>query len=152
MYTHMAPTLVRKQPLHRNVQRFRGGLVFEAHKLCVSLNSTDQTPLQRAGCDYLKSLPGMGVKKAHQAIFGTAVCSSPTFCKVVDTICKVVDTICKVVATFCKVVATIRSTKEGLIRPSLVLQSVSLPCPSLLCGRVRGNISRVDLQSHKWTL
>jgi len=25
--------------LHRNVLRFRGGLVFKAHKLCVSLNS-----------------------------------------------------------------------------------------------------------------
>jgi len=25
--------------LHRNVQRFRGGLVFRAHGLCVSLNS-----------------------------------------------------------------------------------------------------------------
>jgi len=28
-----------QQPLYRNVQRFRGGLVFEAHRLCVSLNS-----------------------------------------------------------------------------------------------------------------
>ena len=27
------------QPLHRNVQRFRGGLVFKAHILCASLNS-----------------------------------------------------------------------------------------------------------------
>ena len=27
------------QLLHRNVQRFRGGLVFKAHRLCVSLNS-----------------------------------------------------------------------------------------------------------------
>ena len=25
--------------VHRNVQRFRGGLVFKAHRLCVSLNS-----------------------------------------------------------------------------------------------------------------
>jgi len=25
--------------LHRNVQRFRGGLVFKDHRLCVSLNS-----------------------------------------------------------------------------------------------------------------
>ena len=25
--------------LYRNVQRFRGGLVFKAHRLCVSLNS-----------------------------------------------------------------------------------------------------------------
>ena len=25
--------------LHRNVQRFRGGRVFKAHRLCVSLNS-----------------------------------------------------------------------------------------------------------------
>ena len=27
------------QLLHRNVQRFRGGLVFKPHRLCVSLNS-----------------------------------------------------------------------------------------------------------------
>jgi len=27
------------QLLHRNVLRFRGGLVFKAHRLCVSLNS-----------------------------------------------------------------------------------------------------------------
>ena len=31
--------LVREQLLHRNLQRFRGGLVFKAHRLCVSLNS-----------------------------------------------------------------------------------------------------------------
>jgi len=30
---------MREQLLHRNVQRFRGGLVFKAHGLCVSLNS-----------------------------------------------------------------------------------------------------------------
>jgi len=29
----------RELLLHRNVQRFRGGLVFKAHRLCVSLNS-----------------------------------------------------------------------------------------------------------------
>ena len=29
----------KQQLLYRNVQRFRGGLVFEAHRLCVSLNS-----------------------------------------------------------------------------------------------------------------
>ena len=28
-----------EQLLHRNVQRFPGGLVFKAHRLCVSLNS-----------------------------------------------------------------------------------------------------------------
>jgi len=28
-----------EQLLHRNVQRFRGGLVYKAHRLCVSLNS-----------------------------------------------------------------------------------------------------------------
>ena len=27
------------QLLHRNMQRLRGGLVFKAHRLCVSLNS-----------------------------------------------------------------------------------------------------------------
>jgi len=29
----------REQLLHRNVQRFRGGLVFKTHRLSVSLNS-----------------------------------------------------------------------------------------------------------------
>jgi len=28
-----------EQLLHSNVQQFRGGLVFKAHRLCVSLNS-----------------------------------------------------------------------------------------------------------------
>jgi len=27
------------EDVHRNVQRFRGGLVFKAHRLCVSLNT-----------------------------------------------------------------------------------------------------------------
>ena len=30
---------ISEQLLHINVQRFRGGLVFKAHRLCVSLNS-----------------------------------------------------------------------------------------------------------------
>ena len=30
---------VSEVKIHRNVQRFRGGLVFKAHRLCVSLNS-----------------------------------------------------------------------------------------------------------------
>jgi len=30
---------IERQLLHRSVQRFRGGLVFEAHRLCVPLNS-----------------------------------------------------------------------------------------------------------------
>ena len=30
---------VPEQLLHINMQRFRGGLVFKAHRLCVSLNS-----------------------------------------------------------------------------------------------------------------
>ena len=30
---------LQAQLLHRNVQRFRGGLVVKAHRLCVSLNS-----------------------------------------------------------------------------------------------------------------
>ena len=29
--------------LHRNAKRFRGGLVFKAHRLCVSLNSRLET-------------------------------------------------------------------------------------------------------------
>ena len=35
----MCSALRGEQVLHRNVQRFRGGLVFKAHRLCVSLNS-----------------------------------------------------------------------------------------------------------------
>ena len=34
-----APPVPPLQLLHRNVQQFRGGLVFKAHRLCVSLNS-----------------------------------------------------------------------------------------------------------------
>ena len=30
---------LRVEGVHRNVPRFRGGLVFKAHRLCVSLNS-----------------------------------------------------------------------------------------------------------------
>ena len=30
---------MEEQPFHRNLLRFRGGLVFKAHGLCVSLNS-----------------------------------------------------------------------------------------------------------------
>jgi len=36
---HCSNPLVRVWVLHRNVQRFRGGLVFKARRLCVSLNS-----------------------------------------------------------------------------------------------------------------
>ena len=39
--------------LHRNVQRFRGGLVFKAQTLCVSLNSrrkNDTKEKRRKGC------------------------------------------------------------------------------------------------------
>ena len=35
----MRPLEEDSQVLHINVQRFRGGLVFKAHRLCVSLNS-----------------------------------------------------------------------------------------------------------------
>jgi len=35
------------QLLHRNVQRFRGGLVFKAHRLCVSLNSRLESNKER---------------------------------------------------------------------------------------------------------
>ena len=31
--------ILQGMALHRNVQRFRGGLVFKAHRLCVSLNA-----------------------------------------------------------------------------------------------------------------
>ena len=34
---------IREELLHRNVQRFRGGLVFKVHRLCVSLNSRLQS-------------------------------------------------------------------------------------------------------------
>ena len=32
-----------RQPLHRNVQRFRGGLVCKARRLCASLNSRPES-------------------------------------------------------------------------------------------------------------
>ena len=38
----------RKQLLHKNEQRFRGGLVFEAHKLRVSLNSRLESNTEEA--------------------------------------------------------------------------------------------------------
>ena len=53
------------KPLHRNVQRFRGGLVFKAHRLCVSFNSrlvsdkeekkftVSGAPLDREGADFI---------------------------------------------------------------------------------------------------
>jgi len=31
------------EPLHRHVQRFRGGLVFKPHRRCVSLNSRSES-------------------------------------------------------------------------------------------------------------
>jgi len=34
-------------PLHRNVQRFRGGLEFKAHRLCVSLDSRLESNKER---------------------------------------------------------------------------------------------------------
>jgi len=36
---YRGPHLFVEKLLHTNVQRFRGGLVFKAHRLCVSLNS-----------------------------------------------------------------------------------------------------------------
>ena len=37
------------QQLHRNVQRFRGGPVFKAHRRCVSLNSRLESNKERRG-------------------------------------------------------------------------------------------------------
>jgi len=37
----------RMRRTHRNVQRFRGGLVFKAHRLCVSLNSRRESNNQK---------------------------------------------------------------------------------------------------------
>ena len=37
------------QLLHRNVQRFRGGLVFKAHRLCVSLNDRLESNKEEEG-------------------------------------------------------------------------------------------------------
>ena len=37
------------QPLYINVQRFRGGLVFKAHRLCVSLNSRLESDKEEEG-------------------------------------------------------------------------------------------------------
>jgi len=41
--------------LHRIVQRFRGGLVFKAHRLCVSLNSRRESNKEEEGYVTLKS-------------------------------------------------------------------------------------------------
>ena len=57
---HNAKT-VRKQACPRNVQRFRGGLVFQAHRLCVSLNSR---------------LDSNTEKEEEE---GTSPCSSPSY-------------------------------------------------------------------------
>ena len=40
---------VHEQLLHRNVQRFRGGLAFKAHRLCVSSNSRLESNKEEEG-------------------------------------------------------------------------------------------------------
>jgi len=39
LFAFLANCIKEVQVLNRNVQRFRGGLAFKAHRLCVSLNS-----------------------------------------------------------------------------------------------------------------
>ena len=49
--------------LHRDVQRFRGGLVIKAHRLCVSLNSRLETKKKVGGC--LRLPGGLGLVDAQ---------------------------------------------------------------------------------------
>ena len=44
---------IREQPLRRNVQRFRGGPVFKADRLCVSLNSRLDSNEEEEVVDFL---------------------------------------------------------------------------------------------------
>ena len=44
--------LQQEEPLHRNVQRSRGGLVFKAHRLVVSLNSESYEEEERTSMRY----------------------------------------------------------------------------------------------------
>ena len=46
--------------LHRNVQRFRGGLVVKAHRLCVSLNSRLQSNSEEEGLAFRDE--GLGLR------------------------------------------------------------------------------------------
>ena len=39
LLVHPGPLRIHSLRIHTNVQRFRGRLVFKAHRLCVSLNS-----------------------------------------------------------------------------------------------------------------
>ena len=40
-----------RRVVYRNLQRFRGGLVFKAHRLCVSLNSRLESNKEEEGDD-----------------------------------------------------------------------------------------------------
>ena len=44
----------RNQLLYINVQRFRGGLVFKAHRLCVSLNSRLESGNEEEGSEIVE--------------------------------------------------------------------------------------------------
>ena len=58
--------------LHRNVQRFRGGLVFKAHRLCVSLNprleSNKEEKKLLANQDTHRSGVGTAIAQGHTGV------------------------------------------------------------------------------------
>jgi len=49
-----ARSVISEQLRHRNVQRFRGGLVFKAHRLCVSLNSRLESNKEEEGLCFIE--------------------------------------------------------------------------------------------------
>ena len=75
-----------KHQARRNVQRFRGGLVFKAHRLCVSLNSRLKSNKEEAKVpgesglsrtsEYLRARPAPGT--AHQTSVKTMMASIRT--------------------------------------------------------------------------
>ena len=52
--------------LHRNVQRFRGGLVFKAHRLWVSLNTRLESNKEEEEEAGAPGYPGTKVVRSHQ--------------------------------------------------------------------------------------
>ena len=58
---------LREQLLHRNVQRSRGGLVFKAHRLCVSLNSRLESNKEEEEPSGGAARAGTAPRRAHRA-------------------------------------------------------------------------------------
>ena len=70
------PTTVARRPLsrvlnilHRNVQRFRGGLVFKAHRLCAYPTTVARRPLRGGWGLNEKRFRGGLVFKAHRLLY-----------------------------------------------------------------------------------